>query len=199
MLFGALALVFNGCIDGPISTNLTVKVVNQLTGDPVANTDVRLLDITTVFTTNASGIVIIPEVPNDLHALLIVPPEGIAPALVGPFYVTGSRTVIAETLTYSQLLATYQIARPTNNTATVIAFGYTRLNGSSPPREVELTVDNTTATGTPAVVTGTPVPPAPHDITVIDTATDSYGVFPSFQLPLNSVLVVQAAFEGIDD
>jgi len=198
LLFGMLVLMFNGCSDGPGSTDLTVRVVNQLTGDPVPNADVRLLGTIDVFTTNAFGMVIISNVPHDLQALLIIPPAGIAAALVGPFYVTGSRTVVAETLTYTQLLNTYQIATPTNDTATVVAFGYTRLNGSSPPREVELTVDTTSSTGTPAVVAGTPVPPAPHDLLIVDTATDSEDIFPDFQLPTNGVLVVQAAFEGID-
>lgn len=197
LLCGVLALVFIGCGDGPGSGLLTVRVVNQLTGEPVANAEVRLLDSNTVFTTDAFGQVVIPNVPNELISLLVLPPAGSAPTLVGPFRMGNvNRTVVAETLTYDQLLNTYGVARPTNNTATVVAFGYNRLNGSSPSREVRLTVDTISDTGNPAVVTGIPVPPAGHNIAIVDIATDDEDVFPNFQLVANSVLVVRAAFLG---
>ncbi|MHB0936869.1 MAG: hypothetical protein ACYC6A_10800 [Armatimonadota bacterium] len=191
-----------GCHDAPSETGITVRVVNQLTGGPVAGTDVFLQGsgITTRFTTSASGTVFIPDVPvGGPYSLLLVTPAGYAPVLAGPIAFSGANlTVISEVLTYAQLLATFGVARPTDNTATVVAFGYERLDGDSPTREVQLTVDTMTDTGNPAVVTGIPVPPPGHNITVTDTATGRAVLFPGQQLVPNSVLVVQAAFEGVD-
>ena len=202
LLCGVLALVTVGCQDASPDAGITVRVVNQLTGGPVTGTDVFLQGsgITTRFTTNAFGTVLIPDVPvGGPYSLLLVTPAGYAPGLAGPISFSGvNRTVIGEVLTYAQLLATYGVAQPTDNTATVVAFGYERLDGVSPTREVQLTVDSTTDTGNPAVVTGIPVPPPGHNITVTDTATGRAVLFPGQQLVPNSVLVVQAAFEGID-
>jgi len=202
VLIGILMIV-NGCQDGFGNANLTFNIINQLTGNPVIGTEVRLVT-NGVPGPEFEGVdtsqIVVPDVPpDDDYSVILYTPIGSAPVWFGPFRVAGSpRTFDIQVLTYQQLLASYGVAQPTNNTVTLVVFGYDRFGGT--PLEVQVNVDNSayTGTGTPAIVTGIPFPPAIHNVILTATATGQTVQFPSllFTNP-NIIMVVRASFAEV--
>jgi hypothetical protein len=197
-----LLLMSSGCHDGVGSADLTFNIVNGLTGAPVVGAEVRLVTDGVAgpeFENVDSNVITIPNVPPGNDYSVVVPtPIGTAPVWFGPFSLAGSdRTFDIEVLTYQQLLDTYGVAQPTNGTVTLVAFGYDRFGPNATPLEVQVDVDNGafTGTGTPAVVTGIPFPPATHDVTVTATQSGKTVTFPGMLfLGGNSVQVARVSF-----